>query len=93
MITTSDYGNGPIAQYVSPKVLIVDDEELICWSIKERLLEAMRDFQRRIKDPFANADNIAAFLAEQKEYQEKSYRVSDFRWPHLDLFEQAQKAN
>ena len=40
MITTSDYGNGPVAHYVSPKVLIVDDEELICWSIKERLLDA-----------------------------------------------------
>ena len=40
MITTSDYGNGPVGQYIPPKVLVVDDEELICWSIKERLLDA-----------------------------------------------------
>jgi N-sulfoglucosamine sulfohydrolase len=55
-------------------------------AIKERLLKAMQDFQHKIKDPFADKDNLAAFIAEQKEYQEKRYRTSEFRWPHLDLF-------
>ena len=63
-------------------------------TIKERLLKAMREFQHGIGDPFAIPGNIAAFIAEQQEYQQKPYRrTPGFRWPHLDLFEQARKAD
>ncbi len=50
----------------------------------------MKDFQREIKDPFADAENVATFIAEQKEYQSKPYKTPSFRWPHLSLFENAQ---
>ena len=59
---------------------------------KQRLLKAMQEFQRRIKDPFADRNNIATFIAEQKEYQQKPYKNPGFRWPHLDMFKQAQEA-
>ena len=59
--------------------------------IKMRLLQAMRAFQRRIKDPFADQTNLDAFIAEQKEYQKKPYRKAAFRWPHLDMFEKVQE--
>jgi len=58
--------------------------------IKQRLLKSMQDFQSEIKDPFADPDNIATFIAEQKEYQRKPYKKTGFRWPHLDMFEQTQ---
>jgi len=58
--------------------------------IKERLIKAMREFQRRIKDPFADEDSIATFIAEQKEYQRKVYRKAGFRWPHRELFKRTQ---
>jgi len=61
--------------------------------IKQRLLRAMQSFQRRIKDPFANRPNIAAFIAEQKEYQSKPYKRQGFRWPHLDMFKKAQESH
>ncbi|MDP6506730.1 MAG: sulfatase-like hydrolase/transferase, partial [Planctomycetota bacterium] len=60
--------------------------------IRKRLHKAMREFQWRIKDPFADRENIATFISEQKEYQKKRYRKSGFRWPHLDMFEKAQRA-
>ncbi len=59
--------------------------------IRQRLLKAMQDFQREIKDPFASRENIATFIAEQKEYQSKPYKRPGFRWPHLDLFERTQE--
>jgi N-sulfoglucosamine sulfohydrolase len=59
--------------------------------IRQRLLKAMQDFQREIKDPFASRENIATFIAEQKEYQSKPYKSPGFRWPHLDLFERTQE--
>ena len=57
--------------------------------IRERLLQAMREFQQEINDPFADPENIATFIAEQKEYQSKRYKKPGFRWPHLDLFQEA----
>jgi len=57
--------------------------------IRERLIKAMRSFQRKIKDPFASRQNTATFIAEQKAYQCKPYKRPNFRWPHLDLFEAA----
>lgn len=61
--------------------------------IKQRLLKAMQDFQREIKDPFASQANVATFIAEQKEYQNKPYKRPGFRWPHLDLFKKAQETS
>ena len=58
--------------------------------IRERLQQAMKDFQREIKDPFAAREKISSFIAEQKEYQRKTYKKPGFRWPHLDMFESAQ---
>ena len=60
--------------------------------IRERLLNAMRQFQMDIKDPFAKAANIATFISEQKEYAHRQYRKNDFRWPHLDMFKTAQES-
>ena len=57
---------------------------------RQRLLRAMHRFQRRIGDPFADSKNIDAFIAEQKEYVDKPYKRSGFRWPHLEMFEAAQ---
>ena len=51
----------------------------------------MQNFQREIKDPFASKENIAAFIAEQKEYQQKPYKKPGFRWPHLDMFKKTQE--
>ncbi len=62
-------------------------------TIRQRLLKAMQDFQCQIKDPFASSENIATFIAEQKEYLHKPYRRSGFRWPHLDMFRKAQEAD
>lgn len=59
--------------------------------IRQRLLKAMQKFQREIKDPFASKENIATFIAEQKEYQHKPYKKPGFRWPHLDMFAKAQE--
>lgn len=55
--------------------------------IRQRLLKAMQDFQRNIKDPFSRTENVDAFIAEQKAYTHKPYKTSGFRWPHLELFE------
>ena len=57
---------------------------------RDRLLKAMRDFQARIGDPFLQPSNLDQFIAEQKEYQSKTYKRADFRWPHLQMFEAAQ---
>ncbi|MDA9858689.1 sulfatase-like hydrolase/transferase [Rubripirellula sp.] len=53
---------------------------------KQRLLTAMRHFQKQINDPFADPKNLWAFIDEQKEYQQKPYKIPGFRWPHLVLF-------
>jgi arylsulfatase A-like enzyme len=58
--------------------------------VRQRLLKAMQEFQREIKDPFASKENIATFIAEQKEYQHKPYKKPGFRWPHLDMFKKVQ---
>ena len=59
-------------------------------AIRQRLLDAMQDFQNEIKDPFASKENIATFIAEQKEYLHKPYKKPGFRWPHLMMFENSQ---
>jgi len=59
--------------------------------IRQRLLKAMHDFQREIKDPFASKENIATFIAEQQEYLNKPYKKPGFRWPHLDMFKKSNR--
>lgn len=59
-------------------------------AVRRRLIQAMHEFQRRIKDPFADPDSITKFINEQKAYQRKPYKKPGFRWPHLDMFEESQ---
>lgn len=61
-------------------------------AIKERLLDEMRAFQVRIKDPLVDDANLRKFIKEQREYQNKPYKTPGFRWPHLEMFKQAQEA-
>ena len=61
-------------------------------SVRGRLIKAMQEFQREIKDPFADKANIKTFITEQKEYLKKPYKKAGFRWPHLDMFKKAQEA-
>ena len=58
---------------------------------KQQLLTAMRAFQKEIKDPFLERENLDFFQEEQMGYHgSTSYRKQkSFRWPHLKLFEQA----
>ena len=58
--------------------------------VAKRLHAEMTSFQESIKDPFADPSNVKAFLDEQKLYQSKPYRRSQFRWPHLAMFSEAQ---
>ena len=59
--------------------------------IQEQLWKAMKSFQKEIKDPFFEKENIDIFIAEQKAHKRPStYRkVEGFQWPHLDLFRKA----
>lgn len=56
----------------------------------KELLAAMKDFQKKIKDPFLDRKNLDLFQAEQMRHRTINYRKKDgFRWPHLDLFKKA----
>ena len=57
-----------------------------------RLLQEMKSFQKEINDPFYFQKNIETFISEQKKYKKRSsYNKKGFRWPHLKLFEEANK--
>ena len=60
---------------------------------KKRLLAAMQAFQKEINDPFLDRENLDFFQEEQMGYHNStSYRKKkNFRWPHLKLFEEANK--
>lgn len=64
-------------------------------NIRFRLWNAMKDFQKRIKDPFVKKKNVNFFISEQKAHKEPtSYRgkgKENFTWPHLNLFRKANK--
>ena len=75
--------------------LQADADELINLSrdpqfaeVQKRLIEAMGDFQRQIKDPFADPVKFKFFVDEQLEMQEKrsTYRRKGYVWKHLNLF-------
>ena len=57
---------------------------------KRELMNAMREFQREINDPFSSQKNLDAFQKEQLDHQKINYRKKEgFKWPHLRFFEQA----
>ena len=59
---------------------------------KNNLIAAMKAFQKKIKDPFLDKNNMDQFEAEQIEHQKINYRKKkDFSWPHLELFEKANR--
>ncbi|MFC1497492.1 sulfatase [Verrucomicrobiota bacterium] len=57
--------------------------------VQTRLLNEMKAFQKKIKDPFADKENVKKLIAEQKKYKDRSedYKKEGFRWSHLDMFE------
>ena len=62
-------------------------------STKDRLIAAMRAFQKEIKDPFFDKGNLDALEKEQLAHQKINYKKKKgFRWPHLKMFEEAQRA-
>lgn len=59
---------------------------------KQRLLTAMKTFQKEINDPFLDTKNLDTFQEEQLKYRKINYRKKKgFRWPHLKLFEDTNK--
>jgi len=59
---------------------------------KDELIAAMKAFQKEIKDPFLDKNNLDAFQDEQLNHRKINYRKKKgFRWPHLKLFEKANK--
>jgi N-sulfoglucosamine sulfohydrolase len=73
---------------------LADDPEYA--EIREKLWKSMKDFQKEIKDPFYEKENIDKFIEEQKEYKDpKSYRgegTEDFSWPHLEMFRKSNES-
>lgn len=58
---------------------------------KQELIAAMKAFQKDIKDPFLDRKNMDFFQQEQIRHQKVPYKTKDFHWPHLKLFEEANK--
>ncbi len=58
---------------------------------KKELMAAMKEFQKEIKDPFVDKKNLDQFEAEQIKHQKINYRKKGFRWPHLEMFEEANR--
>ncbi|MFD2160212.1 sulfatase [Rubritalea tangerina] len=59
--------------------------------IKSRLIAEMKKFQTEIKDPLGDKKNLDAFQDEQIKHQKIKYRKKGFVWPHLKMFEEANK--
>lgn len=63
--------------------------------IQNHLWKAMKAFQKDIKDPFFEKENIDLFIAEQKKHKNpntyKGKGIKDFNWPHLELFRNSNK--
>lgn len=55
--------------------------------IKARLIAALKDFQRRTRDPFQDPANLEAYVTEQLANRDFRYRKQkDFRWSYIDAF-------
>ncbi len=60
--------------------------------VRDHLIAEMKSFQKEIKDPFLNPKNVEKFIEEQKKYTKRGvYGKKSFKWPHLEMFEQANK--
>ena len=53
---------------------------------RERLFDALRAWQERIRGPLSDATLRAAFAEEQRRRREGSHRRVDFAWPYLERF-------
>ncbi len=54
---------------------------------KARLVEALRRWQRKTRDPFADEELLKDFARQQEAMTDLSYRKKkNFRWPYLDQF-------
>ncbi|MGB1260458.1 MAG: sulfatase family protein [Akkermansiaceae bacterium] len=59
---------------------------------KIELIAAMKAFQKEINDPFLDKKTMDQFQAEQIQHRKINYRKKKgFRWPHLKLFENANR--
>ncbi len=55
--------------------------------VKSRLIAALEDWQRRIRDPFLDPANVEAFVLEQLAHRDLGYRKEPgFRWSYLTTF-------
>ena len=56
--------------------------------VRKRVMKAVDDSQRQIKDPFADPVKFQFFVDEQIEMAKKhsTYRGKGCKWKHLDLF-------
>ncbi len=53
---------------------------------RERLLQAMREFQKKIKDPFLDPANVEFFIKEQRDPKRQPKKRSQETWSHLKEF-------
>ena len=55
--------------------------------VKSRLIAALIEKQKEMRDPFLDPANVEAFVENQLSNRDLSYRKDkDFRWPYLDAF-------
>ncbi|MCA9109170.1 MAG: sulfatase [Planctomycetaceae bacterium] len=56
-------------------------------AVKVRLISALRDLQKRTRDPFLDQANVDAYVEEQLANRDFNYRrLENFRWSYLDSF-------
>ena len=64
---------------------LADDPEHA--ATRDRLIGALEDWQRRIRDPFLDPANVEAYVTEQLANWDLGYRKqADFRWSYLETF-------
>ena len=59
--------------------------------VQQRLIDALSDWQTRTRDPFSDAQNVEAYVAEQLANWDMPYRKAKekaklFRWSYIDSF-------
>lgn len=55
-------------------------------NIRENLLKAMREFQKEIKDPFLDPENVDFFIEEMRDPSRQPKKRSQETWSHLKKF-------
>jgi len=53
---------------------------------KEELFQTMRNFQKEIRDPFLDPENVDFFMKEQQDPQRQPKKRSEEVWSHLEKF-------